>query len=64
MMLDKLPVSGHYANLDKSRTRISCACIRCRWGCLDIFLSSVIALFLPLARYRLKYSLKGPFNPK
>ena len=37
-------------------------------GCLDIFLSSIISLsFLPLwetARYRLKYSLKGPLDPK
>ena len=37
-------------------------------GCWDIFLSSVFSLlFLPLwqtARYRLKYCLKGPFNPK
>ena len=37
-------------------------------SCLDIFLSSIISLFfLPLretARYRLKYCLKGPLNPK
>ena len=37
-------------------------------GCLDIFPSSIFSLiFLPLweaARYRLKYSLKGPLNPK
>ena len=36
-------------------------------GCLDFFLSSIISLsFLPLwetARYRLKYSLKGPLDP-
>ena len=38
------------------------------WGCLDIFLSSVISLFSPslweTARYRLKYCLKGPLSPK
>ena len=38
------------------------------WGCLDIFLSSVISLFSPClwetARYRLKYCLKGPLSPK
>ena len=37
-------------------------------GCLDIFLSFILSLFfLPLletARYRLKYWLKGPLNPK
>ena len=38
-------------------------------GCLDIFtlLYPFSLLFLPLwetARYRLKYSLKGPLNPK
>ena len=39
------------------------------WGCLDIF--TLIYLFSPLspslwetARYRLKYCLKGPLNPK
>ena len=27
-----------------------CACSRCGWGCLDIFLSSIISLFfLPLS---------------
>ena len=98
---------------------VHCACIRCGWGCLDIFLSSISSLFylppamvlgkLPVpgrptilitvgqgpialavgaggggldiftliypsfplspslwetARYRLKYCLKGPLNPK
>ena len=39
-----------------------------RGGCWDIFLSSFFSLFfLPLwetDRYRLKYCLKGPLNPK
>ena len=41
---------------------------RCGWVCLDIF--TLIYPFSPLspslgtARYRLKYCLKGPLNPK
>ena len=39
-----------------------------RGGCLDILLSSILSLlFLPLwetVRYRLKYCLRGPLNPK
>ena len=40
------------------------------WGCLDIFslvCLSVFFVFLPLrvpARYKLKYCLKRPLNPK
>ena len=52
-----------------SRARAYCACSRCEWGCLDIF--TLIYPFFPLspslwetARYRLKYCLKGPLNPK
>ena len=49
MVLGKLPVSGRPTNLDYSRARAYCACSRCGWGCLDIFLSSIISLFfLPL----------------
>ena len=36
-------------------------------GCLDIFILLSFLLFLPLwetTRYRLKYCLKGPLNPK
>ena len=38
-------------------------------GCLDVLLSSIFSLlFLPLSgrrpRYRLKYCLEGPLNPK
>ena len=37
----------------KVRARAYCACSRCGWGCLDIFLSSVISLFfLPLSGRR------------
>ena len=55
--------------LDYSRARAYCACSRCGGGCLDIF--TLIYPFSPLspslwetARYRLKYCLKGPLNPK
>ena len=50
-----------------SRARAYCARSRC--GCLDIF--TLVYPFSPLspslwetARYRLKYCLKGPLNPK
>ena len=49
-MLDKLAVPGRPTSLDDSRARAYCACIRC-------------ALW-ETARYRLKYCLKGPLNPK
>ena len=52
-----------------SRARAYCARSKCGWGCLDCF--SLIYDFSPLspplwetARYRLKYCLKGPLNPK
>ena len=49
MVLGKLPVPGRPAYLDMSRARAYYACSRCGWGCLDIFLSSIISLFfLPL----------------
>ena len=69
MVLGKLPVSGRPTNLDSSRSRAYCACIRCGWGCLDIFSLvyhfSFLSPFLwETARYRLKYCLKGPLSPK
>ena len=66
MVLGEFPVLGRPTNCDKSRARTYCACSRCGWGCLDIFLSSIVSLFfLPLwgtARYRLKYCFKGPLT--
>ena len=52
-----------------SRARAYCARSRCGWGCLDILLSSILSLLFfsflrETARYRLKYCLKGPLNPK
>ena len=69
MVLGKLPVPGRPINLDNNWARAYCACSRCRWGGLDIFLSSVVSLsFSPYlwekARYRLKYCHKGPLSPK
>ena len=39
-MLGKVPVLGRPTYFDYSRARAYCACSRCGWGCLDIFLSS------------------------
>ena len=45
MMLGKLPVSGRPTNLDSSRARAYCACIRCRWGLFGHFFSRLSFLF-------------------
>ena len=66
MVLGKLPVSGRPTNLDSSRARAYCACIRCGWGLFGHFSSRLSFLFsfslslCETARYRLKYCLKGP----
>ena len=53
MVLGKLPVPGRPTYLDKSRARAYCACSRCGWGCLNIFLSSIFSrFFLPLSGRR------------
>ena len=69
MVLGKLPVPGRPTNLDNSGARAYCACSRCGRRLFGFFfLSSITTLFfLPLwdtARYRLKYCIKGPLNPK
>ena len=56
-------------NLDYSRAMAYCTFSRCGWGCLDIFsLVYHFSLLSPsvweTARYRLRYYLKGPINPK
>ena len=67
MVLGKRPVPGNLTNLDNGRARAYCACSRCGWGYLDIFLSSIISLLSPslweTVRYRLKCCLKGPLSP-
>ena len=69
-VLGNFPVPGRPTDLYYSRTRAYCACCRCGLGLFGI-LFSLIYPFSPLspsllktARYRLKYCLKGPFNPK
>ena len=55
--------------LDCSRTRVFLACSRCGWGCLDIFISSIICLFFlplslgdgPILTEKLS---QGPLKPK
>ena len=69
VVLGKLLVPGRPTNLDNSRVRAHCVCSRCGWGGVGHFFSHLYFFFsfLPLwetARYRLKYCLKGPLNPK
>ena len=53
MVLGKLPVPGRPINWDNNWARAYCACSRCGWGGLDIFLSSVVSLFfLPISGRR------------
>ena len=69
MVLGKLPVPGRPTNwMTVGQGPTALAVGACR-GCLDIF--TLLCLFSPLspslwetARYRLKYCLKGPLNPK
>ena len=68
-VLGKLSVPGRPTSLDDSRARLIALAVGAGGGCLDIF--SLIYLFSFLspslweaARYRLKYCLKGPLNPK
>ena len=69
MVLGILPVPERRTNLDKSRARAYCACNRCGWELFGHFFSRLSSLFLSpclweMARYRLKYCLKGPLSPK
>ena len=69
MVLGKLPVPGRptiWISVGQGPTALA---VGAGGGCLDIF--SLICPFSPLspsqwetARYRLKYCLKGPLNPK
>ena len=69
MVLGKLPVPGRptiWITVGQGPTALA---VGAGGGCLDIF--SLIYPFSPLspslwetARYRLKYCLKGPLNPK
>ena len=69
MVLGKLPVSGRptiWISVGQGPTALA---VGAGGGCLDI--CTLICPFFPLspslwetARYRLKYCLKGPLNPK
>ena len=69
MVLGKLPVPGRHTiwiTVEQGPTTLA---VGADGGCLDIFI--LIYPFSPLspflwktARYRPKYSLKGPLNPK
>ena len=69
MVLGKLPVSGRPTIWIIVGQGPSALAVGAGGGCLDIF--ALIYPFFPLspalwetARYRLKYCLKGPLNPK
>ena len=62
MVLGKLPSWGRPTYLDDSMARAYCAFSRCGWGLFGHFFS-VFSLW-KTARYKLKYCLKGPLNPK
>ena len=68
-MLGKLSVPGRPTSLDDRGQGPIALAVGAGGGCLDIF--SLIYLFSfpspslwETARYRLKYCLKGPLNPK
>ena len=45
MVIGKLPVPGRSTtcNMDITRARANCACSKCGWGHLDVFLSSFLS---------------------
>ena len=69
MVLGKLPVPGRptiWITVGQGPTALA---VGAGGGCLDIFIliypfSSLSPSFWETARYRLKYCLKGPLNPK
>ena len=67
--LGKLSVPGRPTNLDDSRAGPIVLAAGAGGGCLVIFtflylFSSLSSSLWETARYRLKYCLKGPLNPK
>ena len=69
MVLGKLPVPGRPTIWITVGHRPTALAVGAGGGCLDIFI--LLYPFFPLspslwetARYRLKYCLKGPLNPK
>ena len=68
-MLGKLPVPGRPAVLITVGQGPTALAVGAGGGCLDIFaliypFSSLSPSLWETARYRLKYCLKGPLNPK
>ena len=68
MVLGKLPVPGRPTILITVGQGPIALAVGAGGGGLDILLSSILSLLSPslweMARYRLKYCLKGPLNPK
>ena len=69
MVLGKLPVPGRPAILNTVGQGPTALAVGAGGGCLDIFtliypFSSLSPSLWETARYRLKYCLKGPLNPK
>ena len=69
MVLGKLPVPGRPTIWMIVGQRPIALAVGAGWGCLDIFtllylFSSLSPSLWETARYRLKYCLKGPLNPK
>ena len=68
-MLGKLPVPGRLTILIRVGQGPTALAVGAGGGCLDIFtliypFSSISPSLWGTARYRLKYCLKGPLNPK
>ena len=69
MVLGKLPVRGVLLIWIRVRQRPTALAVSAGGGCLDIFSLVYHFSFLSpsvwkMARYRLKYCLKGPLSPK
>ena len=69
MVLGKLPVPGHPTILITVKQGPTALAVGAGGGCLDIFnliyfFSSLSSSLWEMARYRLKYCLKGLLNPK
>ena len=69
MVLGKLPVPGRPSNLAIVGQGTTALAVGADGGCLDIFtliylLSHMSPSLWEMARYRPKYCLKGPLNPK
>ena len=68
MVLGKLPVPGRPASLITVGQGPIALAVSAGGGGLDIFISSILSPLSPslweTARYRPKYCLKGPLNPK